>query len=436
MSLSHPAHAKPVGIGLLGCGTVGGGVAQLLIANPSAITRVAGAEFDLRRVAVRDLHKPRNVTLPLDLLTDDPNSVVDDPAIDLIIECIGGVGIARTLVERALEHGKHVVTANKDMLATDGPRLAALAAARGVTLHYEAAVGGAIPIVRALTDSLAGEDVLEVGGVLNGTTNFILSAMGGGATYAGALAEAQRLGFAEADPTSDVDGIDAAHKLAILTQLSFKYAVTSDRITRRGITGVSREDVVLASRLGMRVKLIAYARRGATIGASVTPAYVRIGHPFAEPTGAHNCIRVIGTSSGSLTFAGSGAGREPTASAVIGDVIAALRRLAGGIHDAVKLAPIDAEALPPIVLPRIIRLASLRDVRPAVAALAHAGISARAAADVPAVITVALALDRDSDLQAALETDGLRAASIHPLWEDETRDAPGARAEQTDAVAV
>jgi len=434
LSLSQPARA--VGIGLLGCGTVGGGVAHLLTANPSAIARVAGADFVLRGVAVRDLHKPRNVTLPLSLLTNDPNTLVDDPAIDLIIECIGGVGIARTLVERALEHGKHVVTANKDLLATEGPRLAALAAARGVTLHYEAAVGGAIPIVRALTDSLAGEDVLEVGGVLNGTTNFILSAMGTGSSYAGALAEAQRLGFAEADPTSDVEGIDAGHKLAILAQLSFKHAVTSNRIARRGITSVSRDDVVLASRLGMRVKLIACARSNATgISASVTPAYVRIGHPFAEPTGAHNCIRVIGRSSGSLTFAGSGAGRGPTASAVIGDVIAALRRLASGGSGALKLTPIDA-ALPPIALPHIVRLQSLRDVRPAVTALGHAGIVANAAADVPAVITAAFGLDRDPEVAAALATDGLAAASMHPLWEDESLEASDESAAQADALAV
>ena len=434
MSLSQPARA--VGIGLLGCGTVGGGVAHLLTANPAAIARVAGADFVLRGVAVRDLHKPRNVTLPLSLLTNDPNTLVDDPHVDLIVECIGGVGIARTLVERALERGKHVVTANKDLLATEGPRLAALAAARGVTLHYEAAVGGAIPIVRALTDSLAGEDVLEVGGVLNGTTNFILSAMGTGSSYAGALAEAQRLGFAEADPTSDVEGIDAGHKLAILAQLSFKHAVTSNQIARRGITSVSRDDVVLASRLGMRVKLIACARSNATgIRASVTPAYVRIGHPFAEPTGAHNCIRVIGRSSGSLTFAGSGAGRDPTASAVIGDVIAALRRLASGGSGALKLTPIDAP-LAPISLPHIVRLQSLRDVRPAVTALGHAGIIAHAAAHVPAVVTAAFGLDRDPEVAAALATDGLRAASMHPLWEDESHEATDESAAQTDALAV
>jgi homoserine dehydrogenase len=177
------------------------------------------------------------------LLTVDAAGVVEREDIGVVIECIGGMGIARTLVQRALERGKHVVTANKDLLATEGPRLAALAAARGVSLHYEAAVGGAIPIVRALADSLAGEDVLEVGGILNGTTNFILSEMTRGASYAGALAEAQRLGYAEADPANDVEGVDAAHKLAILAQLAFRRAVTSPMIARRGISTVTREDV-------------------------------------------------------------------------------------------------------------------------------------------------------------------------------------------------
>jgi len=315
-----------VGIGLLGCGTVGSGVAQLLVENAAAIARTGGVPFALRAVAIRSLTKPRPPMLDSRLLTVDAPAVVERDDISLVIECIGGTGIARTLVERALERGKHVVTANKDLLATEGPRLAALAAACGATLHYEAAVGGAIPIVRALADSLAGEDVLEVGGVLNGTTNFILSEMARGASYAGALAEAQQLGYAEADPTSDVEGIDAAHKLAILAQLAFRRAVTSPMIARRGITAITRDDVSLGKRLGWRVKLVACARLRTTIEASVTPAFVPTGHPFAEPVGANNCIRVIGRASGTLTFAGSGAGRDPTASAVIGDVIAALRR--------------------------------------------------------------------------------------------------------------
>jgi homoserine dehydrogenase len=407
-----------VGIGLLGCGTVGGGVAAQLLENAAAIARTGGVPFTLRAVAIRSLTKPRPAMLDARLLTSDAAAVVERDDIGVIIECIGGVGAAKMLVQRALERGKHVVTANKDLLATDGPRLAALAAARGVTLHYEAAVGGAIPIVRALADSLAGEDVLEVGGVLNGTTNFILSEMTRGASYAGALAEAQRLGYAEADPSSDVEGIDAAHKLAILAQLAFRRAVTSPLIARRGISSISREDVSLGARLGWRVKLIACARLRGHIEASVTPAFVPVGHPFAEPVGANNCIRVIGRASGTLTFAGSGAGRDPTASAVIGDVIAALRRVTAVPGETVALAPVANRMLRALRLPHVVRLASLRDVRPAENALAAAGYAARAHGDAPAVIVAPLALDEVTPLGQTLETAQITVLGVLPLWDD------------------
>ncbi len=416
-----------VGIGLLGCGTVGGGVAQLLVENASAIARTSGVPFALRAVAVRSLVKPRPAMLAASLLCTDALAVVERDDVGLVIECIGGTGVARTLVERALDRAKHVVTANKDLLATDGPRLAALAAARGVTLHYEAAVGGAIPIVRALADSLAGEDVLEVGGVLNGTTNFILSEMTRGASFAGALAEAQRLGYAESDPTSDVDGIDAAHKLAILAQLAFRRAVTSTMIARRGIGSVSREDVALGKRLGWRVKLIACARSGARLEASVTPAFVPVGHPFAEPVGANNCIRVIGRASGTLTFAGSGAGRDPTASAVIGDVIAALRRTTAAPGEALVLEPLAAQMLAALQLPHVVRLGSLRDARPAEAALVAAGYTARAEADAPAVLVAPLALDAVTPLGRTLEAAGITALGLLPLWDDGIGHAAVAR---------
>jgi homoserine dehydrogenase len=413
----------PVGIGLLGCGTVGGGVAHLLGVNAAAIARTGGADFILRAVAVRDPNKPRPVALDPALVTGDAWAVIEREDVSLIIECIGGTGIAKDLVEHALERGKHVVTANKDLLATHGPRLAALAAERGVTLHYEAAVGGAIPIVRALRDSLAGEEVLEVGGVLNGTTNFILSEMTGGASYVGALAEAQRLGFAECDPTSDVEGIDAAHKLAILMQLAFKRAVTSPGIARRGITEITRDDVSLGARLGWKVKLLAVARSGATLEASVTPAFVPERHPFADPVGAQNCIRVIGRASGSLTFSGSGAGRDPTASAVIGDVVAALRAFAGVPGDAPTLAPVAAHAIAPLRLPHIIRVASLRDARPAEQALIAAGYIARTQSSTPALVVPPISLGRVREIATVLDARGIRVESILPLWDDASETA-------------
>jgi homoserine dehydrogenase len=407
-----------VGIGLLGCGTVGSGVAQLLLENAAAIARTGGVPYTLRAVAVRTLTKARPAMLDFNLLTVDALAVVERADIGLVIECIGGAGIARALVERALDCGKHVVTANKDLLATEGPRLAALAAARGVTLHYEAAVGGAIPIVRALADSLAGEDVLEVGGVLNGTTNFILSEMARGASYDGALTEAQRLGYAEADPASDVEGIDAAHKLAILAQLAFRRAVTSPMIARRGISSITREDVSLGKRLGWSVKLIACARRRTHLEASVTPMFVPAGHPFAEPVGANNCIRVIGRASGTLTFAGSGAGRDPTASAVIGDVIAALRRVTAAPTEPLELEALGSRMLPALHLPHVVRLGSMRDTRPAENALTAAGYTARAEAATPAVIVAPIGLDTVTPLGRALESAGINALGILPLWDD------------------
>jgi homoserine dehydrogenase len=407
-----------VGIGLLGCGTVGSGVAQLLIENAVAIARTGGVSYALRAVAIRSLNKPRPPMLDTGLLTADALGVVERDDIGLVIECIGGTGVARTLVERALERGKHVVTANKDLLATEGPRLTALAAARGVSLHYEAAVGGAIPIVRALADSLAGEDVLEVGGVLNGTTNFILSEMTRGASYSGALAEAQRLGYAEADPANDVEGIDAAHKLAILAQLAFCRAVTSPMIARRGISTITRDDVSLGQRLGWRVKLIACARLRGRLEASVSPAFVPLSHPFAEPVGANNCIRVIGRASGTLTFSGSGAGRDPAASAVIGDVIAALRRMTAAPTESFALQPLGSQILAALHLPHVVRLGSMRDTRPAESALAAAGYAARAEASTPAVLVAPIGLDAVTPLARALEAAGINALGILPLWDD------------------
>jgi homoserine dehydrogenase len=407
-----------VGIGLLGCGTVGGGVAQLLIENAAAIARTGGIPFALRAVAVRSLIKQRPPFLDGRLLTSDAFTLVRRDDIAVIVECIGGTGVAGALVEAALDGGKHVVTANKDLLATEGPRLAALAAARGVSLHYEAAVGGAIPIVRALADSLAGEDVLEVGGVLNGTTNFMLSEMMRGASFAGALGEAQRLGYAEADPSSDVEGLDAAHKLAILSQLAFRRAVTSPMIARRGISGITRDDVTLGKRLNWRIKLIACARMRGRLEASVTPAFVPRTHPFAEPVGANNCIRVIGRASGTLTFAGSGAGRDPTASAVIGDVIAALRRVTAAPTEAVGLEPMAGRLLSALELPQVVRLGSMRDTRPAEFALVNAGYAARAETESPAVIVAPIRLDALTPLARALESAGINASSILPLWDD------------------
>ncbi len=428
MSLTHPAHAdrttgadRDVRIALLGCGTVGSGVARLLVNSTSSVPARSGVDYWLSGIAVRSLAKPRPAVIPAGLFTEDARGLVDDPTIDVVIECIGGTGAAADLVVAALEAGKHVVTANKDLLATRGPELRALAAKRGVTIAYEAAVGGAIPIVRTIAESLAGEEILEVGGVLNGTTNFILSEMFAGAGYASALAQAQRLGFAETDPTSDVEGIDAAHKLAILAQLAFRRGLVTHEIPRTGITALSREDHSLAKRAGWRLKLIACARADSSI---VTPAYVAAEHPFAQPAGPQNCIRVTGRSSGSLTFAGTGAGSDPTASAVVGDVVAVLRRIAAGRHVGVatsdaRLAPARDDAQEPAIpLRRVLRLASLGDVRPAREALVADGIAAEPLAGFPAVITAQIDSATAARIEALVASEHVAAASCIPLWED------------------
>jgi homoserine dehydrogenase len=428
LSLTHPAHAdrtdpsRDVRIALLGCGTVGSGVARLLVNSTSSVPARSGVDYWLAGIAVRSLSKPRPAEIPSDLFTEDARALVDDPTIDVVIECIGGQGVAADLVVGALSSGKHVVTANKDLLATRGPELRALASSRGVTIAYEAAVGGAIPIVRTIAESLAGEEILEVGGVLNGTTNFILSEMFEGATYANALAAAQRLGFAESDPTNDVEGVDAAHKLAILAQLAFRRALVTAEIPRHGITTLTRDDHSLAKRAGWRLKLIACA-----------PAYVRAEHAFAQPVGPQNCIRVTGRNSGSLTFAGTGAGSDPTASSVVGDVVAVLRHIAAGRHAHVKIvepslaivaAGVVEAAIP---LQRIVRLASLGDVRPTREALVAGGIEAEPLEGLPAVITVPIDKTTALGIERLASARHVTPASVIPLWDDIAVPPPATR---------
>jgi len=409
-----------VRLALLGCGTVGGGVADLLLSQAQSIEELGSARYELVAIAVRSLEKHRSARIPIHLFRSDADALVADPEIDLIIECIGGIAAGRRYVEAALRNGKHVVTANKDLLAMHGPELRALAAAHRVSLQYEAAVAGAIPIVRTIAGSLAGERILEVGGVLNGTTNFILSEMFAGASYEAALAEAQRRGFAEADPTSDVAGIDAAHKLAILSQLAFRRAVTTPAIQRRGIERIVPDDILLARRLSLSLKLIACARMpqpGAPFAAAVTPAYVSREHPFAQLTGAQNCIRVVGRASGSLTFAGTGAGRDPTASAVVGDVIAALHGISLHHAAAASLMPVGEIDPDAFTLSRIIRLSDGGDAQLAGAALREAGIPA-IALDVPAVRTASLPLSHDERLLAVLKDARIGVGSVVPIWDD------------------
>jgi homoserine dehydrogenase len=316
-------------IGLLGCGTVGGGVATLLRREAEDIAARTGADLAITRVAVRDLGLQRAVELPEGVLTDDAASVVEADDVDVIVEVMGGREDAGRLIRRALELGKPVVTANKELIAHEGPELSVLAQEAGVDLAYEAAVAGAIPIIKPLKESLAGDHVNRVVGILNGTTNYVLTKMTeDGASYEDALAEAKELGFAEADPTADVGGHDAAAKCAIIASLAFDTAVHGEQVYREGIDRVTRTDISVADRLGYVVKLLAIASEiDDQVAVRVHPAFLPKDHPLAAVRDAFNAVYVEAEAAGELMFYGHGAGAMPTASAVVGDLIDVARNL-------------------------------------------------------------------------------------------------------------
>jgi homoserine dehydrogenase len=332
-----------VGIGVLGAGVVGGTLVRRLVEDVDTIASKTGLRLEVRKVAVRDLGRDRPFTLPDGVLVDDPAEVVEDPEVKLVVEVMGGQKPAGDLVLAALHAGKPVVTANKELVAARGPELIDAAEKSGVPLLFEAAVGGGIPIIRPLSETLAGEQVRKVLGIVNGTTNFILTRMTeGGEDYETALTEAKALGYAEADPTADVSGADAASKAAILASLAFAIWVPVDRIYTEGIQEITPVDLDFADDLGYTVKLLAIAERTESgVSARVHPAMVRREHPMASIRGATNAIFIEGPSIDELLFAGPGAGGEPTASAVLGDIIDAARELLAGAQVAprVRFAP-------------------------------------------------------------------------------------------------
>ncbi len=323
---------RAVRVAVLGCGNVGGGLVALLLADADGIAERSGVRLELAGVAVADPGRFRP-GVPAGLVTADAKGLVMSPDVDVVVELIGGIDPARQLVEAALGAGKAVVTANKALLAAHGAALARMADGAGVDLLYEAAVAGAIPIIRPLRESLAGERVRRVMGIVNGTTNFILTTMAeDGVGYEAALAEAQALGFAERDPTADVEGHDAAAKAAILAGLAFRCDVVDSDVHREGITGIPASDVAFADRLGYVVKLLAVGERAGEdqVSVRVHPALVPKTHPLASVRGVFNAVFVEGESSGELMLYGRGAGGVPTASAVLGDVIDAAHNVLAG----------------------------------------------------------------------------------------------------------
>lgn len=318
-----------VGIAVLGCGTVGSSVAERLLRERSVLERRSGAGYRVRGIAILDHHKTRHDSIDRRLLTTDAASLVDDPHVDLVVEVIGGVTRAAELVERALYRGRHVVTANKELLATHGPRLQALAAASGAALRSEGAVAAAVPILRTLHEALAGDTIGSVAGVVNGTCTSILSAMEDGLGFDEALARAQALGYAESDPSHDLDGADSAHKLALLAQASFGLAVISPRIRYGGIRHVTQRDVARARMSGLRIRpVVAAVRTERGILAESAALAVPEDHEFARTAGPQSVVQVAARDAGRLVLRGTGAGGAATASAVLGDVVTLLRAIA------------------------------------------------------------------------------------------------------------
>lgn len=327
----------PVRIGLLGCGNVGSALVQLVDERADDIEARTGIRLEVVRVAVRNVSKHRDVHLDDGVLTNDTGAVVTDPEVDLVVEVIGGIEPARELILDALKGGKPVVTANKELLADLGDELFKAAEAAGRDLLFEAAVAGGIPIIRPLRESLAGERITRVMGIVNGTTNYILSQMDEhGATYEAALAEAQRLGYAEGDPTADVGGFDAGAKAAIIASIAFGVRVVAGDVDREGIAEITSADIAFARRLGFTIKLLAVIERAEGPGGElevavrVHPAMVPVEHPLASVRDSFNAVFVEGEAVGGLMFYGRGAGGAPTASAVLGDVIDAAVNLRRG----------------------------------------------------------------------------------------------------------
>ncbi|MFI7697697.1 homoserine dehydrogenase [Nonomuraea sp. NPDC049480] len=327
---------KPLKVALLGCGVVGSQVIRLMHEQAGDLAARIGAPLELAGVAVRRMGRKRDIDVDPALLTTDAESLVARDDVDIVIEVIGGIEPARTLIVSALSKGKSVVTANKALLAEDGATLHEAARAGDGDLYFEASVAGAIPLLRPLRESLAGDHVKRVLGIVNGTTNYILDKMDTtGASFTDALEEAQTLGYAEADPTADVEGFDAAAKAAILAGLAFHSRVTAADVHREGITEITATDVASAKAMGYVIKLLAICARsddGRSVGVRVHPAMIPRTHPLAGVREAYNAVFVEAESAGQLMFYGKGAGGAPTASAVLGDLVAVARNRLAGTH--------------------------------------------------------------------------------------------------------
>ena len=347
---------QKINIGIIGLGTVGTGAYRILRDNAELIRHRVGVPVEVTKIAVRDATRDRGVAIPAGVLTTNPSQVIDDPNIDIVIELIGGYEPARELILAAIARGKHVVTANKALLAADGAEIHEAARRAGVSIGYEASVGGGIPVIKALKEALAASRILSIYGIINGTSNYILTKMTEEErSFADVLAEAQRAGYAEADPTFDVGGIDTAHKLAILVNLAFGAHVNLKDIYTEGITSISPLDIDFGKVLGYKLKLLAIAKmhEAGQAEARVHPTMVPDDYPIAKVAGVYNAIQIVGNACDDIMLYGRGAGSMPTGSAVVADVmdiarqilIAPSRRLPAGNETseaAVALQPMES----------------------------------------------------------------------------------------------
>lgn len=427
---------RRVRVGLIGFGTIGTGVVRLLQERAKHFRTRLGVPVELARVADVDVKRDRGVVLPKGMLVADGRAIVEDPEIDIVVELMGGYGLAREFALRAIANGKSVVTANKALLAVHGSEIFAAAEAAGVDIGFEASVGGGIPIIRTLREALAGDRNLAVYGIINGTANYILSRMSSeGGDFAEVLVAAQQAGLAEADPTFDVDGIDSAHKLALLIQLAFGSAVRFSDLPVEGIRNITALDIELAREFGYVIKLLAIAKRdGRRIEARVHPTMVPRGHLLADVNGAFNAISVEGEALGSSLYYGQGAGMMPTATAVVADVLEAARNIVAGSRGRVAPLGYPLERQQPLALKPMADLETeyylrfLVDDRPNVLAkiagvLGEHRISIasviqrenRTGAPVPIVMHTHRA--RERDLLAALATIAkLKAVRAQPVF--------------------
>ncbi|MDO9424317.1 MAG: homoserine dehydrogenase [Methylobacter sp.] len=345
---------KPVKVGVLGLGTVGGGTVNVLKRNAAEIARRAGREIIITRASANDLNKPRICDTQGIVLTTDPYEIINDPEIEIILELIGGAGPVKDMVLTAIENGKHVVTANKSLIALHGNEIFAKASEKGVIVAFEAAVAGGIPIIKAIREGLSGNRIEWLAGIINGTGNFILTEMRDkGRDFADVLSEAQALGYAEADPTFDVEGIDAGHKLTILASIAFGIPLQFDKVYTEGITKITRDDVEYAEQLGYRIKHLGIARKTPEgIELRVHPTLIPERRLIANVDGVMNAVLVKGDAVGATLYYGAGAGAEPTASSVVADVIDVVRALTADPENRVPHLAFQANALADIpVLP-------------------------------------------------------------------------------------